>query len=164
MSDDLRPGVEAPRDPDDALLAELRRAASRIDPVPGSLIRAARETLTWRRVDAELAELLSDSALENARLELVRGDGEPRAISFEAGELTIELDVLPDGPRRKLIGQLVPPEVATIEVQSAELRTTVTADSHGRFHAEGISVGRMRLRITRRARPGRAIETSWITI
>jgi hypothetical protein len=164
MSHDTHRGGEAPRDYEDALIVELRRLASRIDPVPEPLIHAARETLTWRRVDAELAELLSDSALEDARLELVRGDGEPRAISFEAGELTIELDVLPDGPRRKLIGQLVPAEVATIEVQSAELRTTVTADSHGRFHAEGISVGRMRLRITRRARSGRSIETSWITI
>ena len=59
--------------------------ATIIDPVPESLIRASRETLTWRRVDAELAELLSDSAVEDERLALVRGDGEPRSLSFEAG-------------------------------------------------------------------------------
>jgi len=157
-------GPAAPLTSDEALLIALRRVASRVDPVPDSLLRAARETLTWRRVDAELAELLSDSALEDARPALVRGDGAPRAVCFEAGELTIELDVLPDGPRRKLVGQLVPAEPAIVEVQSAELRTTVTADSHGRFHAEGISAGRMRLRITAHVPAGRPIETSWITI
>ena len=85
-----------------------------------------------------------------------------RRVSLDAGELTIELDVLTDGSHRKLVGQLVPAEVATIEVQSAEQRQAVTADSQGRFHAEGISVGRMRLRITVHSLSDRPIETSWI--
>lgn len=160
MSDASAP----PSNPDDALVIALRRVAARADPVPESLLRAGRETLTWRRVDAELAELLRDSALDDARPALVRGEGEPRAISFAAGELTIELDVLADGPRRRLVGQLVPAQAATIEIQSAALRTTVAADSHGRFHAEGIAVGRIRLRLTRNAPAERPIETSWITI
>jgi hypothetical protein len=165
MTDETqRSRADGPADPGDALLGQLRRVAALIDPVPESLVHAARETLTWLRVDAELAELLSDSAFEEARSALVRGHGEPRAVSFDAGGLTIELDVLTDGMHRKLVGQLVPAEVATIEVQSAEQRQTVTADSHGRFHAEGISAGRMRLRITGHSLSDRPIETSWITI
>jgi hypothetical protein len=148
---------------DDALLLELRRLVPRFDPVPESVVFAARESLTWLRVDAELAELLSDSAVEDERLALVRGEGEPRAVSFEAGELTIELDVIEDGPRRKLVGQLVPPAEARIEVQPEQGDHTVTAaDSHGRFHAEGVPPGRIRLRITGHGE--RPVETSWITI
>ena len=74
--------ADGPADPGDALLGQLRRVAALVDPVPEALVHAARETLTWRRVDAELAELLSDSALEEAGFALVRGHGEPRAVSF----------------------------------------------------------------------------------
>jgi hypothetical protein len=151
-------------DSDERLLAELRRVASRVDPVPASLQHAARETLTWRRVDAELAELLSDSALTDRRLELVRAEGGPRSVSFEADELTIELDILADGPRRRLVGQLVPPGAATIQVQSPEHSQSATADDHGRFHAEAIPPGRTRLRIIGHPRSRGPVETSWITI
>jgi hypothetical protein len=46
------------------LLAEVARAAELADPVPPDVLEAARASLTWLRVDAELAELLADS--ENA--------------------------------------------------------------------------------------------------
>jgi hypothetical protein len=46
------------------LLAEVARAAELADPVPAVVLEAARASLTWLRVDAELAELLADS--ENA--------------------------------------------------------------------------------------------------
>jgi hypothetical protein len=46
------------------LLAEVARAAELADPVPAEVLEAARASLTWLGVDAELAELLADS--ENA--------------------------------------------------------------------------------------------------
>ena len=40
---------------DERLLEELRRAAGRYDPPPAWVMEAARSSLTWRTIDAELA-------------------------------------------------------------------------------------------------------------
>jgi hypothetical protein len=151
-------------DPDELLLTELRRVAALLDPMPDRLVRAGRESLTWRSVDAELAALLSDSAVDDERAALVRSSAGLRAVAFESNALTIELDVLVDGPRRTLVGQLVPAAPAAVEVQTAELRTTVTADAHGMFRVEDVPAGQMRLRVTGHPAGEGATETSWITI
>ena len=51
-------------DPNDPLLADLRRLAGEVDDVPDEVTGYARAALDWRRIDAELAELLSDSRLD----------------------------------------------------------------------------------------------------
>ena len=145
-------------DPDALLLTELRRVAALLDPMPDRLVRAGRESLTWRSVDAELAALLSDSAVEDERAALVRSTAGLRAVAFESSALTIELDVLVDGPRRTLVGQLVPAAPAAVEVQTAELRTT------GVFRVENVPAGQMRLRVTGHPASDSPTETSWITI
>lgn len=151
-------------DPDEMLLEELRRIASVMDPIPEALVRAGRESLTWLRVDAELAELLSDSIVDDERLALVRSSGSVRAVTFEADGFTIELDILGDGAHRTLVGQLVAAGIAEIEVQTSEATRTVTADTHGRFRAENVPAGRMRLRVTGHPAAAGPAETSWITI
>ena len=150
--------------PDDLLLDELRRIASVVDPIPEALVSAGRESLTWLRVDAELVELLSDSIVDDERLALVRSSGGVRAVTFEADGFTIELDILGDGAHRTLVGQLVPAGTAEIEVQTKEATTTVTADTHGRFRAENVPAGRMRLRVNGHPAAAGPAETSWITI
>ena len=40
------------------------RLFAEVDPVPPLVIETAKASLGWRRLDADLAELLSDSALE----------------------------------------------------------------------------------------------------
>jgi hypothetical protein len=160
MTDDtLYPG-----DPDELLLSELRRVAALLDPMPDRLVHAGRDSLTWRSVDAELAALLSDSAVEDERAALVRSTAGLRAVAFESSTLTIELDVLVDGPRRTLVGQLVPAAPAAVEVQTAELRTTVAADAQGMFRLENVPAGQMRLRVTGHPAGDSPTETSWITI
>ena len=151
-------------DPDELLLTELRRVAALLDPMPDHLVRAGRESLTWRSVDAELAALLSDSAVEDERAALVRSTAGLRAVAFESSALTIELDVLVDGPRRTLVGQLVPAAPAAVEVQTAELRTKVAADAQGVFRVENVPAGQMRLRVTGHPASAGPTETSWITI
>jgi hypothetical protein len=151
-------------DSNDLLLDELRRIASVVDPMPEALLSAGRESLTWLRVDAELAELLSDSIVDDERLALVRSSGGVRAVTFEADGFAIELDILDDGAQRTLVGQLVPAASAEIEVQSGEASTKVTADEHGRFRAENVPAGRMRLRVTGHPAAAAPTETSWITI
>jgi len=152
------------RDPDDLLLDELRRIAAVVDPIPDTLVQAGRESLTWLRVDAELAELLSDSIVDDERLELVRSSGGVRAVTFEADGFTIELDILREGAHRTIVGLLVPAATAEIEVQTSVAPLTVEADTHGRFRAENVPEGRMRLRITGHPASAAPAETSWITI
>ena len=89
--------------------AQLRAIFTHLDPVPPLLDEAARNAFEWRTVDEELAELMRDSADEEAGA-LVRGPGGPRQLSFESPEIEIELEVVATGPReRRLEGQLLPP-------------------------------------------------------
>ena len=98
-------------DKDATTEAELRAIFSHLDPVPPLLDEAARGAFTWRTVDAELAELMRDSAeAEEEAGALVRGAAGPRQLSFESPRLGIELEVVATGPReRRLEGQLLPP-------------------------------------------------------
>src|SRR5829696_18137 len=107
-------------DKDATLEAELRAIFGHMDPVPQLLEDAARAAFTWRTIDAELAELMRDSADaadEEAGL-LVRGAHGPRQLSFESPKLGIELEVTETGPReRRVAGQLLPPEAATVTIE-----------------------------------------------
>src|SRR4051794_41920885 len=69
------------------LLAELRVAGLVVDPVPERVMFAAKASLSWRTIDAELAELTYDSALDDDRLSLVRGATAARMLTFSAGGL-----------------------------------------------------------------------------
>ena len=57
---------------DDELEHELRQLAASGNPVPPELVQAATEALSWRNVDAELAELVFDSLLNTDEATLVR--------------------------------------------------------------------------------------------
>lgn len=130
---------------DDDLVAELR-AALTPDPVPVAVVDAVRASLTWRSVDEELAELLSDSA--DLALTGVRGTGD-RRLSFEAPQLVIEFVLVP-GPRgSRLEGQLAPPGPARIEVRHGTELTEIEADDHGRFLLDGVRNGPLALRVLR---------------
>ena len=87
-------------DKDATTEAELRALFAHMDPVPPLLDDAARAAFTWRTVDAELAELMRDSAdAEEEAGMLVRGGGGPRQLSFESPRLGIELEVAATGDR-----------------------------------------------------------------
>ena len=68
-------------DPDDRLLAELAAALDAADPVPARVLDAAKESFTWRTIDAELAELVFDSAEQ--QLAGVRGIDGTRQVTFQ---------------------------------------------------------------------------------
>lgn len=157
-------------DPDELLIAELRALVTEVDPVPALVSEAAKAALGWRRLDADLAELLSDSTVDAERMALTRGAGAPvRSVSFSSGQLTIDIDVQVDagGERCTLLGQLSPPAAATIEVQRSDddTTTTATSDSLGRFRVEVMAGRSIRLRVlSADAGPAAAVETSWISI
>ena len=145
-------------DPHEEMENELRSFFRRNDPVPGEVTEFAQAALGWRRLDADLAELLADSALQTD-MALARGEGS-RALSFRAPELTVDIEIA-DGT---LLGQLAPAAELTVELQDGDGNVVATAssDALGRFRFAYAGEGRHRLRIVRTdAAP---VETSWFTI
>jgi len=146
------------------LLDSLRAVVSRVDPVPAEVEEAARATYTWRTIDAELAELAYDSLLDDDRLAGVRSVDAHRTLSFEGPAFTVEIEVAEEGGSRRLLGQLVPPHPAEIEVRHSGGLLSSRADEIGRFAAAGVAPGPVSLRCRLAGTGGATFETSWVTI
>jgi hypothetical protein len=142
-----------------ALLARLRAAAAEVDPVPADSVLAARSAFAWRTLDAELAELTADSVVDDDRTALVRSVDTPTLLTFDAPGLTVEVEVVVASGRRRLLGQLVPPEPGWVEVRHRCGRLEVPADEVGRFTADDLAPGPVSLRC--QAATGRWVETDW---
>jgi hypothetical protein len=149
---------------DDALVGELRRVLALVDPVPEPAQLAARLAIEWRSIDAELAALVHDSSTDVPALAL-RGTAGPRALTFEALELTIEIETVPQGAggdELRLVGQLIPAQVAQIAIHTGDDLVLRHADERGRFDAAGLRPGPLSLRC--RLGDARLVETSRLTI
>ena len=150
-------------------MGELRELFDRVDPVDPRLLEQARFAYTWRTVDAELAELSFDSLLDAEMAAGVRADVAttlgPRILGFGAvvGDedvaIEVELSSAPGPP--VLVGQLLPPRPAPVEVQAGSGDVlTVAADELGRFRVQPVPSGPLRLRV----RLGeRTIQTTWVS-
>jgi hypothetical protein len=149
---------------DDDLLADVGELFGRIDPIPRDVTLAARSALAWRRMDAELAELLHDSALETEPLAGVRGtSGGWRTLTFETPDgISIEVEVSVERSKRSLMGQIVPAGAARILVRFPGADMPTRADDLGRFQATDLRPGPISLRCE--LADGRAVETGWVTI
>ncbi len=156
-------------EPDDTELEEeLRLAAARFDPVPPGLILAAVDAFTWRTIDAELAELVFDSLIDHDDLAVVRGSPQDRMLSFQASGLTIEVEITGTGASRRLIGQLVPPQPASVAVQApggGPSGVRALADELGRFSADSLPAGPVSLHCRLGAETaGHSVVTDWISM
>jgi hypothetical protein len=109
MADDL--------DPLETALTEHLRS----DQVPATVVEASRQLFTWRTVDAELAELLEESALTG-----VRGSDDDR-LTFAAGDARVVVRVTDE----LLVGQVEPAPLAVRvdEVGRPPLPATLTGSS-----------------------------------
>jgi hypothetical protein len=154
-------------DENESLLGELRAIAAQVDPVPRRLKEAARAGLSWRTIDAELAELTFDSLAQESTRALVRGRQGVRLLSFEASiqpRLAITLEVLVAGPGRRLVGQLDPPQTAEVEIRQPHGMLSIGTDERGRFSVD-VSAGPVSLRCHTSAQPpGAIVVTDWISI
>jgi hypothetical protein len=151
-------------DDHEKLLDELRLLVNQVDPVPQEVTRFADAALGWRRIDAELAELLSDSALESAATAAAVRSGErARSLTFRSSDLEIDLELQVGDDGVTVLGQLAPAGRARIEVQrdDGSTFTSVEADELGRFRFELREAGRVRLLVVRDEQP--PVETSWIS-
>ena len=150
---------------DDELMAELAAAVEEEAAVSDRRRDAARAAFTWRTIDAELAELLHDSALDaGAAVRSASGaDGGPRMLSFRRAAVTLEVEV--DG--QEVLGEVVEdggdatgPATVTLQRPDAEDRTTET-DASGFFRFDGVGPGSVRFVV---ARAGWSLTTPWATI
>lgn len=144
---------------DDQLIEMLGQALSAAEPVPAHALQAARETMSAETFDAELARLVFDSATD--QLVGVRSAETARQVTFRAPGVEIEIMVMAEGERR-LIGQLVPPQAATVELRFGdEVRETGT-DSLGRFQFGAVPTGSIQLAVT--TEDGGKVITEWMVV
>ena len=149
------------QDPADAaLLALLQRVAEQVDPVPELSYDLARATFGLRDLDSQLAALMHDSALEAGDLVRRGGGADVRLLSYEAGDLSVELQVSASGANRTILGEVVGGRVERIAVQTDGPGVEVQPDELGRFRLADLPAGPFRLRLL--MADGRSVTTSWV--
>jgi hypothetical protein len=145
---------------DEELLAALRQAVSARRAVAPEFMDAARNAFAWHNIDAELAQLAYDSITGPDPVARTRAEtASIRALTFTSTHLTIELEVTED----TLLGQIVPPQAAMIEVQAtAGAETAIPSDEIGCFSIHPVPRSPFRLR----CQAGASVDvlTGWITL
>jgi hypothetical protein len=121
---------------DDVLLGQLGEALRMYDEPPADVVTAAKDLFTWRTIDAELAALTFDSLLDDERAAVRSTSAPPRVLTFEAHGLTVELEVETGPAGRRLLGQLVPPVVGELDLDTAAGTQRVSVEGMGRFVAD----------------------------
>jgi hypothetical protein len=148
---------------DDELLLALARVLEEDDPLPSWAVGYATEAFVWRDIDGELAELLHDSVLEEAVV--LRDDNAVRLLVFQAGEVTLDIEHLPD----LVVGSVSPPRRYRIEIHHGgpdggpSVDPALFTDDAGMFEVEGEVRGAVRFVVSD---PGGqvAILSPWITL
>jgi hypothetical protein len=147
---------------DEELLVQLREAISARRAVPPEFVEAAKAVFMWHNIDAELAQLTYDSTRGSELVAATRSEAASiRALTFTSTRLTIELEVTEDS----VLGQIVPAQLATIEVQVQAQdgpASVISTDEIGCFSIDSIPAGPFRLRCQVAA--GADILTGWITL
>jgi hypothetical protein len=160
------PGQDPESDEHERLWRVLAAVVGETDPVPPEVLQSGRDSFAWRTIDAELAALTYDSATEHPVVAVVRASEGPRLVTFEAPDLTVEVEVTVLGARRRLLGQLFPPQPALVTVRDHQGGTVaVEADELGRFRAEDLPAGLCSLRCQLAGtEQGAAVVTDWIVL
>jgi hypothetical protein len=146
---------------DAALLAELAAGFARRDPLPGEVLRAARQAWTpssRRGSDRQLA-VVRDTALGVGPMS-VRGAGYGRHTLDFAGSgvlLTVEVSREADGVR--LSGLLDSAHLGTVVVHWPDGAQTLAVDGIGGFGGTGLPCGPLSLAVHRPGEP--VARTPW---
>jgi hypothetical protein len=143
---------------DEELMSMLRRIAAKVDPVPESAVENGRAALMTSGLDAELAELLLDSAAESAQ---VRGDdNQTRLLSFFVHDVSVEVQVEYVDDEVSLQG-LLDGAVGPLDVELGDGRRSLSVDDDGVFTTR---LPRGAARFWLRTRGGRMVRTRWVLL
>jgi hypothetical protein len=159
-----RAGREEPADrqtvPDEILLAALREALAAREAVPAAFVEAGKLAYAWRCIDAELAQLTFDSRRDTEVIASVRSESASiRALTLQSAGFTVEVAITDDA----LLGQLIPPQSGTAEMQTQSGRSGDTSINEvGCFVIKPKPESPFRLRI--RTSGQADVVTGWLTI
>ena len=147
---------------DTELLVHLGSVAAQADPVPDLVLEMARLAWTTRALDAELLELVEQSTGVPVG---VRSTAlQPRVLTFEGGDLLLDLQVERVDGAVRLVGQVMPFPLdgGTVTVEQPD-GTVVTADVDdlGGFTADGLGDQLLRVRVELVGQ--RPFATTWFT-
>lgn len=132
-------------------------AAAQEDPPPPLVVDSAKAMFGLRALDAALAELVQDS-LEIAGA--VRGSSPVRLLAFQTAQVNVDVEVTPAGDRRRLIGQ-VAPDAGYLAIDTPTTTNTTEVDELGRFIADDVPAGLVRMRFQTATGP---VATAWTRI
>jgi hypothetical protein len=121
-----------------------------------------REAIGMRRLDAELAELVDDSALDPAPFSPVRSAGTVRMLFYQGGDIGVELHVTRHDGRSSALGQVTGNHYTRVTVESPDRAFTVAVDDLGRFDVEELPARLFRLHLEDPDRP--TVITGWTTL
>jgi hypothetical protein len=144
---------------DEELVADLAKA-TRAAPVPEQVLRAARAAFERQRQQAAhvLAKLGYDSVLEDEFAVRAEDSGDRRVVTFDSETLSVEIEV----SANRLIGQLVPPMEAEVELVSATATIGhTTADGMGCFALDRPPRGPVQIRCRV---PAGLVLTDWVLL
>jgi hypothetical protein len=141
------------------LLAALHDAMKASEAVPASFVETGKNAYAWHNVDAELAQLTYDSESDQRVPAMTRSEtASIRALTFTSARLSIELEVSEDS----LLGQVIPAQAGTLEIQTMAGTSTTAVDEIGIFAVEPIPRESFRLRC--RTPDGVDVMTGWISV
>ena len=143
--------------------SKLRAVTGEADQVPSLVLDGGRAAFAMRTIDAELAELVADSAYDDSGLVTRAVVSDVRMLSFECGDVTVEMDVETDHATGSLrLHGITVGAVGEVVLVRASTRTSVPLGSDGRFDAGTIDGGPLRLELE--ASDGRRVTTSWVSV
>lgn len=145
----------------------FRRLATLVearDGVPADVVESARLSFQPRSVDDELAALVYDSMVDDDLLASVRSGGSStRQLTFASRAMVLELEV-PDDPSGSVMGQVVPPQAAEIELRHRGGTTALIADELGCFELSSVPAGPVSFRCRAANGSSDPVATTWITL
>ena len=141
------------------LISLLRSGLDDSDPAPADVTDFAKAALSWRDIDAELAQISFDSSEESATTG-VRGVATARILAFQSDEWLIDLEYDPFAGQ--LMGQIEPAGHMTVELHLVTRVLTTESDDQGRFEFEGVHNGPVALVV--RIEGQEAVKTEWIVL
>jgi hypothetical protein len=136
-----------PRGEDDELIARLKVAAERLDPVPPSVRTGGRAAFAWRNIDNEL-ELLTLEQTDGKELTGVRSTAVGRFFTLGCDHLVVELEMFPEADGSlSLQGLALLAPVARVEVRSLDgVGSTISEVGRGgRFSFDAVQAGPLKL-------------------
>jgi hypothetical protein len=115
-----------------------------------------------RSVDDEPAALVYDSNFDAELFAAVRAGSQAlRQLTFEASDVLLEIEVSGAG---HLVGQVVPPQAAVVELRHRAGTTPVETDELGYFHVPDMPEGPVSFRCCPAGPAARSVATAWITL